>query len=96
MEIKELIFLIGSTTSMCGVLIISASLTLVVIKSISDWWYNKKQKTYECRINSKINRVSTWCSYDFPIVEDICDYLRDGDDINQFRSELYEKYRGDK
>lgn len=90
---------------MCGIVVSSIAMIGIILALISIL-INSFFEVYQARKNdstlkqlySELNQLDRWLSSDFPIVEEVNDYLRarlessTNISINEFRNGLREKY----
>jgi hypothetical protein len=84
-----------------GALVAIAAVCLVIYcyiyKSVNVAADRADAKTRE-KIASSLNEIERWCSYEYPVIEEVCKHLRAVNDdqphssINQFRELLRRKY----
>jgi hypothetical protein len=72
--------------------LIGAALSLICAHVMAE---RNQKKQYEVgwRYHQRIEELDLWCGWHFPIAEDICVYLLNGnEDIGTFRERLKRKY----
>ena len=57
-------------------------------------WTNRRDLQYYTRLRGTIHELNTWCSYEFPMAQDIAEFLLADPrrDMSEFRDELRRKY----
>lgn len=88
----------GIVTSSVVAIGMAMFLICIVINSYVEASQARKNDTTRNRLHSELNQLDRWLCYDFPIVEELTDYLRERINespricINEFREGLREKY----
>lgn len=81
--------------------LVTAILCLCVLWAVVFWavdsiWAKRRereQRDFERQLGADLEQLDRWCSYEFPVVEDMCRYLRTRDQtIDSFREELRRKH----
>lgn len=94
-ELVSVLGLVAGCVLLFGALTIGA---LNVFEFVTNRLESLRYKNIALSFIQELDSVDRWCSYDYPIVEDITKYLRNGigdgcrGDVSRFRDELRKKY----
>ncbi len=97
----EIAAICGIATSTVIVIGITICVICIIINSVFEAAQGRKNDSTQERLHSELNQLDRWLSYDFPIVEELNDYLRErlnestSVSISDFRDGLREKYKED-
>lgn len=87
--------IVTSTVIVAGVVSLFVCMT---INSVFEAAQDRKNDAMRERLHAELNQLDRWLSYDFPVVEEVSDYLREklnestSIGISEFRDGLRKKY----